>query len=228
MREVTLRIRHRGEPECEVSARYPDVTLRSVSSMTGRGTKRKRINELRGPSDEIAGFLSEFRESDAVLKAEPLSPLENGRVYVAIVVDAEEWDSISDRLADMGIHHRTGTTIKAGIETWTLYLDPDEDLSSVMRSLERGGNDVELVRNVSLSEVDRPPQLEMTRFLEDLTRRQREVLATAIEMGYYDHGGSVGVADVAEKLELGSTTVWEHLSRAESKVMTGLLDRFDG
>lgn len=227
MREVTLRIRHHGEPECEVSARYPDVTLRSVSSMTGRATERKRILEFRGPSEGIDGYLDEFRESDAVLEAEPLSPLENGRVYVAVVVDAEKWDSIAERLADMGIHHRTGTTIRAGVETWTLYLDPAEDLAGVMRALERGGNDVELVRNVRLSEVDRSPQLEMTRFLADLTHRQREVLATAIEMGYYDHGGNVGVADVAEELELGSTTVWEHLSRAESKVMAGLLDRFD-
>ncbi|WP_418279903.1 helix-turn-helix domain-containing protein [Halorubrum sp. DTA98] len=228
MREVSLRIRHHGEPESDVSARYPNVTFRSVSSMTGRMSERKRINELRGPSEEIEGFLAEFREADSVIEAEPLSPLEGERVYVALVIDVEKWDSISERLSDMGIHYRTGTTIKAGIERWTLYLADDDDLSAVMRELERGGNEVELVRNVALSDVDRPPQLEMTRFLEDLTRRQREVLATAIEMGYYEHQSGVGIEDVAEAVGLGSTTVWEHLSRAEAKVMGGLIDQFDG
>ncbi|TKX61488.1 helix-turn-helix domain-containing protein, partial [Halorubrum sp. SP9] len=29
MREVTFRIRHAGEPECEVSARHPEVRYRS-------------------------------------------------------------------------------------------------------------------------------------------------------------------------------------------------------
>ncbi|GAB7090606.1 helix-turn-helix domain-containing protein [Halorubrum luteum] len=227
MREVTLRIRHCGEPEHEIGVRYPDVTIRSASSMTGQGTERKRINEFRGPSESIAGFLAEFRETEPVIEAEPLSPLEDGRVYVAIVVDAEKKDSISERLADMGVHYRMGTTVKAGVETWTLYLDPDDDLAGVIRTLERAGNEVELVRNVGLPEVDRPPQLEMTQFLDDLTRRQREVLSTAIEMGYYDHGGDVGVEDLAAALDLGSTTVWEHLSRAESKVMSGLHERIE-
>ncbi|GAB6879872.1 helix-turn-helix domain-containing protein [Halorubrum gandharaense] len=225
MREVTLRIRHNGEPECEVSARHPDVTIRSVSSMTGRTAERKRIIELEGPTDAIESFLVAFRETESVLEAEPLSPLSGDHVYVALVVDAYEWDSISERLSDMGIHYRMGTTITAGVERWTLYLDPDDDLSGVMRSLERGGNDVELARNVHLSEIDRPPQLEVSRFLDDLTRRQREVLATAIGVGYYDHGGGVGVEAVAEELDLGTTTVWEHLSRAEAKVMSGIADR---
>lgn len=227
MREVTLRIRHHDTPECEASARYPEVTLRSVSSMTGRGTERKRIIELRGPGDDIDGFLETFREAESVVEAEPLSPLEGFHVYVALVVDAERWDSIAERLSDLGIHYRMGTTITAGVERWTLYLEPEDDLSAVIGSLESGGNDVELARNVALSEIDRPPQLELTRFLEDLTPRQREVLAIAIAMGYYEHGGGVGIEAVADELELGTTTVWEHLSRAEAKVMAGVLDRLD-
>ena len=227
MREVTLHIRHNGEPECEVSARYPEVTLRSVSSMTGRTTERKRIIEVRGPTADIEGFISAFREADSVIEAEPLSPLAGDHAYVALVVDAATWDSISERLSDLGIHYRNGTTITGGVERWTLYLGPDDDLSAVMRSLERGGNEVTLARNVALSEIERPPQLELTRFLEDLTDRQTEVLATAIEMGYYDHAGGIGVEEVADALDLGSTTVWEHLSRAESKVMRGLSDQLD-
>lgn len=227
MREVTLRIRHLGEPEYEASIGYPDVTMRSVSSMTGQGDVRKRILELRGPNEEIEGFLSTFREHDAVLDTTPLSPFDGGHVYVAASLDAEKKDSISGRLSDMGLHYRTGTTVVAGVERWTLYLDPEDDLAEVIRSLEQGDNEVELARNVKLSEIDRPPQLEMTRFLEDLTHRQREVLATAVGMGYYEHGGGVGIEDVAAELDLGTTTVWEHLSRAESKVMAGIADELE-
>jgi predicted DNA binding protein len=227
MREVTLRIRHNGTPECVASARYLEVTLRSVSSMTGRSAERKRIIELRGPSDDIEGFLDVFREADSVLEAEPLSPLDVYPVYVALAVDADRWDSIAERLSDLGIHYRTGTTINSGIERWTLYLDPDDDLAGVIRSLEEGGNDVELARNVELSEIERPLGLDSTGYLEDLTRRQREVLTTAIGIGYYEHGGDVGLKAIADELNLGTTTVWEHLSRAEAKVMAGVVDRLD-
>ncbi|MFC6752505.1 helix-turn-helix domain-containing protein [Halorubrum tibetense] len=225
MREVTLQIYHKGEPECEVSSQFPEVTLRSVSSMTGRTKERKRIIEITGPATDIEGFLGAFREADSVIEAEPLSPIERDHVYVALVVDAALWDSISERLSDLGIHHRMGTTINSGIERWTLYLNDDEDLSGVMRSLERGGNEVTLVRNVALSDITRPPQLELTGFLEDLTSRQRETLATAIELGYYEHGGGVGIEEISDALALGSTTAWEHLSRAEAKVMAGIADQ---
>lgn len=224
---MTLRVRHRGEPEHEVGVEYPDVTMRSVSSLTGSGDERKRMVELRGPTDDVAAYLDGFRDHEAVIEAEPLSPLDGSAVYVAAVVDASLKDSVAERLSDLGVHYRTGTTIRGGVERWTLYLESDDDLSAVMRSLERGGNDVALARNVELAEIDRPPQLELTGFLEDLTRRQREVLATAIEMGYYEHGGDVGVEAVADDLDLGTTTVWEHLSRAEAKVMAGLVDRLD-
>jgi len=227
MREVTLRVRHRGEPECEVSARYPDVTLRSVSSMTGRDDERRRIVELRGPTESIRGFLDAFREADAVVAADPLSPVTRDHLYVAIDIDAGTWDGIGDRLSGMGIHYRTGTTISAGVERWTVYVRPDDDLSAVIDELERGGNDVELARNVELESIERPPRLSSARFLEDLTPRQREVLATAVATGYYDHEGGVGIEAVAEEIGLASTTVWEHLSRAESTVMNGIVDRLE-
>lgn len=211
-----------------MSARHPAVTFRSVSSMTGRGSERKRIMELRGPTAEIESFIEEFRTADAVVEAEPLSPITGNHAYVAVVIDSDGWDGIRERLSEMGIHYRTGTSISDGIERWTVYLEADDDLSAVIRELERGGNDVELARNVEMAAIERPPGVPASGILDGLTSRQREVLATAIALGYYDHGGGVGVEDVADELGLGSTTVWEHLSRAESTVMNALFDRFEG
>ncbi len=222
MREVTLDVRHYGEPEYEASSRHPAVTMRSVSSMTGHGSVRKRIVELEGPPSGIEGYLSVLRGIDTILKAEPLTPLGEDHVYVAVTIDADRKHSISTQLSEMGLHFRTGTTISGGVERWVVYLEPDDDLAALIRAIEAGGNDVELVRNVPLPELERPPELSVTRMIDDLTRRQREVLETAIDLGYYDHGAGVGIEDVAAAVELGSTTVWEHLSRAESKVMNRL------
>ncbi|MDZ5811282.1 helix-turn-helix domain-containing protein [Halorubrum sp. AD140] len=228
MREVTLRIRHHGGPESDVSVRHPDVTFRSVSSMTGNGSEWKRIMELRGPTEEIESFVEEFRAADAVVEAEPLSPISGNHVYVAVVVDGDGWEGIRGRLSELGIHYRMGTTISGGIERWTVYLEAADDLAAVIRELERGGNEVELARNVELSSIERPPGLPASGILDGLTPRQREVLATAIAVGYYDHGSGVGVEDVADELGLGTTTVWEHLSRSESAVMNAIFDRFWG
>jgi len=41
----------------------------------------------------------------------------------------------------------------------------------------------------------------------------------ATDMGYYDEGSDVRVEDIADEMGLAGTTTWEHLSRAEEKVM---------
>ena len=219
MREVTLRVRHHGEPESDVSADHPAVTLRSVSSLSGSAAERKRIVEARGPAAEIEAFLEEFVAAPSVKAAERLSPLENDRVFVAVTYDTYQWDSIAQRLADHGVHYRVGTTIRAGWEHWTLYLAEDDDLGAVVDSLEAAGNDTELMRDVALDELDGEEHLALSRMLEDLTDRQREVLAMATSMGYYDEGSDLRVEDIADGMGLAGTTTWEHLSRAEEKVM---------
>lgn len=220
MREVTLRVRHHGEPESDVSAAHPDVTLRSVSSLTGRGNERKRIIELSGNPDSIEAFLEEFRATDPILAAEPLSPPGERRVYVTMVYDLRQWDSIAERLSDMGVLYRTGTTITAGWERWTVYLAEADDLGEILDRLRQAGSDVELVRNVEVSQLTVPDQLDTEDVLADLTSRQREALATAIETGYYGHEGESSVEEVASRMGVASSTAWEHLSRAEAKLMS--------
>jgi len=222
MREVTLRIRHHGEPESDVSADHPGVTVRSVSSMTGSAAERKRIIGMNGPPDEIASFLEDFGAADAVLSVDRLTPLEVPRVLVALTFDSDRWDSIAQRLTDMGIHYRTGTTITAGWERWTLYLQESDDLGEIIASLERGGNDADLVRDVSLGELDGTEQIQLSTVLDELTDRQREVLATAIGSGYYQHKRETTIERIADEVGVAPTTAWEHLIRAEGKVMAEL------
>jgi predicted DNA binding protein len=220
MREVTLRVRHRGEPESDVSAEHPSVTLRSASSMTGSGAERKRIIEMIGPADSIEEFLEDFSATDPVIDTKLLSPLDASKVFVAITYDVYQWDSISQRLTDMNIYYRTGTTITAGWERWTLYLGESDDLSEIIDSLERANNDIDLVRDVSLEDVEARTQLEFSRVLYDeLTRRQREVFATAIDLGYYQRTKDVSLEDIGAEFDIAPTTTWEHLVYAEEKVM---------
>lgn len=224
MRKETLLIRHYGEPESDVTANYPQVTLTSRSSMTGRTSNRKRIIEVSGGSEVIPEFLDEFGDADPIIDLEPLSPLDRDRVYVAMTYDAYQWDSISERLSNMEVHYRNGTTISAGWERWTLYLDDDDDINDIRASLEAAGNDTELVQSVELSEVSVTNQLDMVEFLEEFTPRQREVLTLAIREGYYQRGQDTSIEELAEQLGIAPTTTWEHLKRAEEKVMDELFD----
>lgn len=219
MREVTLRIRHHGEPESDISARFPSLTIRSVSSLTGSTAERKRIHEIIGPASDIEEFLAEFREAEKVRDAQLLSPPTDDHAFVAIALDGYQWDSIVQRLTDLGVYFRVGTTITAGWEHWTLFLGETADLSAIVADIERAGNDVDLLRDVSLSGVRGREQLSISRIAEALTERQREVLLAAVELGYYGPDAPASLEDIAGVVGIATTTAWEHLARAERKVM---------
>ncbi|WP_132061078.1 helix-turn-helix domain-containing protein [Halorussus amylolyticus] len=52
-----------------------------------------------------------------------------------------------------------------------------------------------------------------------LTDRQREVIETAVELGYYDIPRTTTQKDIAVELECAPSTVAEHLRKAESRVL---------
>jgi predicted DNA binding protein len=59
--------------------------------------------------------------------------------------------------------------------------------------------------------------------LSPLTDRQLEVFETAVEEGYYDVPRQATHKDIADDLGCAPSTVDEHLRKAESRVVTGLI-----
>ena len=65
-------------------------------------------------------------------------------------------------------------------------------------------------------------QSESRRLSSLLTERQREVLATAIEQGYYEVPRHATIPDIAEELDLSIATVGEHLQKVEATMLSRL------
>lgn len=56
-----------------------------------------------------------------------------------------------------------------------------------------------------------------------LTSRQREVLAVAVDVGYYDPERRGTQAEIADRLDVSRSTVGEHLRKIESRVLPPLV-----
>ncbi|WP_049921574.1 helix-turn-helix domain-containing protein [Halopiger djelfimassiliensis] len=59
---------------------------------------------------------------------------------------------------------------------------------------------------------------------EALTARQREILETAHEMGYFEYPKGANATDVAEELGVARSTFTEHLAAAQTKLMDAILE----
>lgn len=63
--------------------------------------------------------------------------------------------------------------------------------------------------------------------LDQLTERQRLVLGTAVELGYYEEPRNVTYDDVARNLDCSASAIGQHLRRAEQKVMAAIVTPAD-
>ena len=92
---------------------------------------------------------------------------------------------------------------------------PQETISSTIREFETAGVSPDLRKLGTYEGRTRP--------LDNLTDRQREVLQTAYDMGYYDVPRDAATDNIASELDLDPSTVAEHLQRAERNVFDRLL-----
>lgn len=100
-------------------------------------------------------------------------------------------------------------------ETAVSFVGPQEAISKTVRTYESAGVSPVLER---LGSYDGPAHP-----LDDLTDRQRQVLETAYDMGYYEVPRETTTDEVAATLDVDDSTVVEHLQRAERNLLANHL-----
>lgn len=150
---------------------------------------------------------------DCVTQWEHVAETDDGHLYVIAFTAPELPDSLAERADDL-----LGTCDpEFGDHDATLSLvGSQETISGTIREYEDAGVSLDLRRLGAYDGGDRP--------LSVLTERQREVLLTAFELGYYDVPREASAEAVAAELDLDASTVVEHLQRAERNVFRRLLE----
>jgi hypothetical protein len=114
--------------------------------------------------------------------------------------------------------------VDSGAVTLSFVAEDIETLRDVITDLK------ERYERVSLQCLTRSSAVDGTRDLvfvdrSVLTDRQREVLETAHEMGYFEHPKRANATEVAEALGINGSTFAEHVSTAQSKILESILER---
>jgi predicted DNA binding protein len=168
------------------------------------------------------------RGNGAVLQVEVETRIDEERLTVLDCVD--EWNRVAERDdSHVYVISFTAPELPAGLEETAADLvgtcDPEVDDGGATMSLvgphdaisgqigeyERAGVSPTLQRIGGYEGPEYP--------LDELTARQREVIETAWEMGYYEVPKEVSADDIAAEIDLDSSTVNEHLQRAERNLL---------
>lgn len=198
------------EAICDSTAVERDVLLHEDRSGPDRDTLLYRVD---GDPEAFAAML----EAAPGVLAWEFTPVEDGTFYAFVEQETPERDEeILDALSRTGIMAVPPIEFESdGTATLTLVGTP----GAIRPALESLPDEMatEVLR---VGEYDRRREL----FDSGLTARQREAVAAAVDVGYYDSPRRGSVEDVATRLDVARSTAAEHLRKAESRVMAAVID----
>ncbi|SDJ50436.1 Predicted DNA binding protein, contains HTH domain [Halovenus aranensis] len=182
--------------------------------------QRKAIHSIKLVDDdtiallgEIEGDLDRYREimqDSPVVEGFTVSGDESGYVYSHFEASEQTREMLEHREAgdfiiDMPIEYTEDSARKVTV------IGTEESLLEMSEMIGVGETDIELVSMGPYSPESRG-------VFGDLTDRQREVLETALRLGYYENPRETTLDEIATELDISVGTVGQHVRSIESKV----------
>ena len=191
----------------ELIALGREAGIRDFEELACHGTGAIVQVEVETPYDE-----ERLSALECVDQWEYVSETDHGHLYVIAFTAPELPETLSEEAEDL-----IGTCDpRLGEREATMSLiGSQETISSTISAYESAGVSPDLQKLGSYEGRGHP--------LDALTDRQREVIKTAFDMGYYEVPREMSTEEIAAELELDPSTVAEHIQRAERNVLGRLL-----
>ncbi|WP_255149553.1 helix-turn-helix domain-containing protein [Halorarius halobius] len=196
-------------PAADDLAEHPDVTRESIQHLNllndGTAVTLSRLRGDRASLEEILGGTDDIMRYDVSEAGEEL------QAYIHFVPNATthalmELTREHELVLDTPIEYNPDGSIRVSV------IGQDD---VVQNAIEHVPDNVRLELE-QLSDYD--PELRELSSL--LTERQREILDAAVEVGYYKVPRNATHEDIAERVDISTTTVGEHLRKIEARLLS--------
>ncbi|UTF52341.1 helix-turn-helix domain-containing protein [Natronosalvus rutilus] len=213
---IRVEIDVRTPSTCPVAAasETTGAPVETVTRASGRNMGPHVDEEFTIASDATV----DLETYDAVEGADRIFDLDSHAVYRFTRSAASP--CVCDRIEELG-WPVSDISAENGSLLVTCYVDDQAGFAALMSDLQDRFGDVR-VRRLLRSESDGNGNGPLVLEVDSLTARQREVLETAHEMGYFEYPRESNAGDVAEALGITRSTFGEHLAAAQRKVLQTL------
>jgi hypothetical protein len=236
MSEVTTRIDRDGATRLTVEVWHPGCWVLETSRQTTvgllsygcfsreDGTTTSAFTLYADEVSTIDEAVDVITESPAVYTvAEMVRDYRNGvpkpgNATREFLIDHDGTTQIYDAFATRGFFPAAPVDTRANTEDWTFLTHHSRDrIYALFEEIE-----TEKDASISVTSITQTPEVwENTPLpVDQLSSRQREVFRLAQAKGYYDHPRRTNADELAAELGVSSSTVHEHLRKAESKLLS--------
>jgi len=160
-------------------------------------------------------------DTDGIESVE-LSETAQGRTYVLVVMRPLEtplFAAIHRASTQAGLVVRKPIVYRNG----TMAARVVGDAAALQRALDAAPDSVD----VQIDEIGRL-RAQADGPVASLSDRQREAVAAAVELGYYNQPRGATHEDVAAELDCAPPTASDHLQKAEANIVRAVMDQFGG
>jgi DNA-directed RNA polymerase specialized sigma24 family protein len=181
-----------------------EAGMQNFEELVCRGTGAVVQVEVETPLDE-----ERLSSLECVDQWERVAETDDAQIYVVAFTAPELPGDLADEMDDLvgtcdpDVDERGATLSLVG---------PQEAIAGTVGEYEAAGVSPELRKLDAYEGRERP--------MDELTDRQREVIQTAYDSGYYEVPREVTTDDLAAELDVDPSTVAEHLQRAERNLLS--------
>lgn len=220
---LNVKIRVEYKDDWTAALRDYDVNGQFLAS-TYRGRRYLGIISLTIAESDVEGVLATIREHDTtasleVLESSTVQYRDRQTVTVLVRSNYLEYTPLQILLYEGYLPFGAFGELENGQMTFDLLIEDRDSISDAVSLLREFGTvQVERITQDFQSHVI-PSTAEWQSLLQAFPDRQREILNTAVEMGYYELPREVTLAELAEEIGVAKTTVSQHLRKAERRVV---------
>ena len=195
---------------------FPELHVREISGRVYQENDNKRIVKgvykiISGKSEDTKGFTNQTKKNNDVLEVKPLT---NDLVQVAWNAPVTSYDAVLNSGCTIG----SSCYSKDGYEAYSLFAESPDNIKKLLSEMEQIGEVKLFSLKNDLPDVDK----------FGLTAKQKQAVAAAISMGYYEWPKKVNLEELAARIGMKRRALQENLRKAESKIMPGMLDELTG
>lgn len=225
MLEYTFGIQHQGCWTETVNDAFPDFTATIIYSYRLNGysitmIEAQHVDE--GMLEELIAWLGDHPiMTDAHLTS--YFPDEQ-RAFINLEGDYRtDTEPVLNVLLRNRCFPSVPATVSHGVEHWSVIGTSHEQVSTAHEELQQLGSvTVDSLMETDPNTYSYPNLTAVKQALQELSDRQREVLRTAVEQGYYDQPRRCNIEQIAQHDSANASTVGEHLRRSEGKLIKAL------
>ena len=230
MLEYTFRIRHDGCWTEAVHGEFPDVSATIIYSYRLTGTSITMIEATNVAEGRVAPLVDWLDAHEVMTKAQLVSYHDARKTaFISLEGDYQtDTEPVLNVLLRNNCFPTIPATVSNGREHWSVLASTHTEVSRTHEELRAIGSvEVDALRQPDLGRL-LTGLTEIKQAVQNLSPRQMEVLARAIEEGYYDSPRGCNIEDLAAQDSANTSTVGEHLRRSEAKILEAVGSMLNG